>query len=168
MDRQKVLDFLVERNLVNTIIITGDNHNNWVRNVPPVYLRLDAEPVATEFIGTSVSTGGDRTINTTYGGDVNNPHFRFFDNHHGYVRCKLTPELWTTDFRIVPTVLSPDAPVSTLASFVVEQGRAGAQLNSSVELARNLGAGVIPPVRPAGHNSRALPHRVVKWHIYFP
>ncbi len=67
VDRQKVLDFLVERNLVNTIIITGDNHNNWVRNVPPDYLRLDAEPVATEFIGTSVSTGGDRTINTKYG-----------------------------------------------------------------------------------------------------
>jgi alkaline phosphatase D len=132
VDRQQVLDFLRERNLVNTIIITGDNHNNWVRNVPPDYLRLDAEPVATEFIGTSVSTGGDRTINTTYGGDVNNPHFRFFDNHHGYVRCKLTPELWTTDFRTVPTVLSPDAPISTLASFVVEQGRAGAQLNSSV------------------------------------
>jgi len=47
------------------------------------------------------------------------------------LRCKLTPRLWTTDFRVVPTVLSQDAPVSTIASFVVEQGRAGAQLLSS-------------------------------------
>jgi alkaline phosphatase D len=131
VDRQKVLDFLVERNLVNTVVITGDNHNNWVRNVPPDYKRLDAEPIATEFVGTSVSTGGDRTINTTYGGDVNNPHFRFFNNHHGYVRCTLTPRLWTSDFRIVPTVLEQETPVATLASFVIEQGRAGAQLKSS-------------------------------------
>jgi hypothetical protein len=28
----------------------------------------------------------------------------------------------------VPTVLAQDAPISTLASFVVEQGQAGAQL----------------------------------------
>jgi alkaline phosphatase D len=126
VDRQRVLDFLRARNLVNTIVITGDNHNNWVRNVPPTYTQLDAEPVATEFIGASVSTGGDRTINTTYGGDVNNPQTKFFDNHHGYVRCTMTAKLWTTDFRIVPSVLSQDQPISTLATFVVEQGRAGA------------------------------------------
>ena len=127
LDRQQVLDFLAVRHLANTVVITGDNHNNWVRDVPPDYLRLDAEPVATEFIGTSVSSGGDRNITTTFGGNENNPHFRFFDNHHGYVRCTLTPELWQADFRTVPTVLTPDAPVSTLASFVVEQGHAGAQ-----------------------------------------
>jgi alkaline phosphatase D len=113
------------RNLVNTIVLTGDNHNNWVRNVPPSYTNLDAEPVATEFIGTSISSGGDRTLNTTYGGDVNNPQTKFFDNHHGYVRCTLAPKLWTADYRVAPTVLMQEAPISTLASFVVEQGRAG-------------------------------------------
>jgi alkaline phosphatase D len=126
-DRQQVLDFLAARQLSNTVVITGDVHQNFVRNVPPDYLNLDAAPVATEFIGTSISSGGDRTIATVFGGNANNPHLRFTDNHHGYVRCTLTPELWQADFRIVPTVLTPDAPVSTLASFVVEQGHAGAQ-----------------------------------------
>ncbi len=42
--------------LGNTIVITGDVHQNFVRNVPPDYVQLDAEPVATEFIGTSIST----------------------------------------------------------------------------------------------------------------
>jgi alkaline phosphatase D len=126
--RQQILDFLAARNLVNTVVLTGDVHVNFVRNVPPDYIRLDAEPVATEFIGTSVATGGDRTLVTTYGGDVNNPHLRFNDNHHGYVRCTLTPTLWTSDYRVVPSVLVQDAPISTLASFVVQQGRAGALL----------------------------------------
>lgn len=127
LDRQQVLDFLAARNLSNTIVITGDVHQNFVRNVPPDSINLDAAPVATEFIGTSISSGGDRPIATVFGGNANNPHLRFMDNHHGYVRCTLTPTLWQSDYRVVPTVLVQDAPISTLASFVVEHGRAGAE-----------------------------------------
>jgi len=113
---------------VNTVVITGDVHANFVRNVPPDHINLDAEPVATEFVGTSVSTGGDRTLATVFGGNPNNPHLRFSDNHHGYVRCTVSPERWLTDYRVVPSVLSVnDGGISTLASFVVEKGRAGAQ-----------------------------------------
>lgn len=127
VDRQQVLDFLAARRLVNTIVLTGDLHLNYVRNVPPDYIRHDAEPVATEFIGTSISTGGDRTLTTAYS-DANNPHLRFYNNHHGYVRCVVSPQLWQSDYRVVPSVLAQDAPISTLASFVVQQGRAGAIL----------------------------------------
>ena len=127
-DRQAVLNFIADRKLWNTIVITGDTHLNRVRNVPPDYIHLDAEPIATEFVGTSTSSEGDRTLSTIFGGNVNNPHQRLQDNHHGYVRCVLTPQLWRSDYRVVPTVLTQDAPISTLASFVVEQGQAGAQL----------------------------------------
>jgi alkaline phosphatase D len=127
-DRYKVLDLIAARRLYNTVVITGDVHQNFVRNVPPDYINLDAEPIATEFVGTSISSGGDRTLSTVYGGNANNPHLRFSDNHHGYVRCTLTPKEYKADYRVVPSVLVEDAPVSTLASFVVEQGRAGAEL----------------------------------------
>jgi len=123
LDRKKILDLLAQRNLVNTIVITGDVHVNFVRNVPPDYIRLDAEPVATEFVGTSVSSGGDRTLTTVYGGNANNPHLRFQDNHHGYVRCTVTPDLWRSDYRVIPSVLSADdGGISTLASFVAYSG----------------------------------------------
>ncbi len=126
-DRAQILDFIAAQRLYNTVVITGDVHQNFVRNVPPDYINLDAEPVATEFIGTSISTGGDRTLRTEYGGDANNPHLRFTDNHHGYVRCEVSRDQWQADYRVVPSVLAEEAPISTLASFVVEQGRAGAQ-----------------------------------------
>ena len=126
-DRQKVLDFMRERRLVNSIVITGDVHQNFVRNVPPDHIQLDAAPVATEFIGTSISSGGDRTLTTVFGGNANNPHLRLSDTHHGYVRCRVTPELWRADYRTVPSVVQPDdGGISTLASFVVEAGQAGA------------------------------------------
>jgi alkaline phosphatase D len=84
--------------------------------------------VATEFIGTSISSGGDRAPSTVFGGNVNNPHLRFTDNHHGYVRCTVSPNLWRSDYRVVPSVIQvDDGGISTLASFVVEQGQAGAQ-----------------------------------------
>lgn len=129
LDRQKILDVLAEQRRANTIVITGDVHANFVRNVPPNHIHLDAEPVATEFVGTSVSTGGDRTLSTVYGNNVNNPHLRFSDNHHGYVRCTVTSRLWRADYRVVPSVVEAgDGGISTLASFVVENGRAGAIL----------------------------------------
>ena len=127
-DRQKVLDLLVTRGLRNMVVITGDVHQNFVRNVPPDHIRLDAAPVATEFVGTSISSGGDRTLTTTFGGNANNPHLRFQDNHHGYVRCVVKRDVWQSDYRVVPSVTSSDdGGISTLASFVVENGRPGAE-----------------------------------------
>jgi alkaline phosphatase D len=127
IERKKILDFIAQRRLVNTVVITGDVHQNFVRNVPPDYVRLDARPVATEFIGTSITTGGDRTLTTVHGGNANNPHLRFQDNHHGYVRCTVSPDLWRTDYRVIPSVVQPgDGGISTLVSFIVEKGQAGA------------------------------------------
>jgi alkaline phosphatase D len=129
LDRQKILNFIAERDLANTIVITGDVHQNFVRDVPPDYIRLDADPVATEFIGTSISTGGDRTLTTVFGGNINNPHLRFQDNHHGYVRCTVTPDQWRADYRVIPSVVAADdGGIGTVASFVVEKGQAGALL----------------------------------------
>ena len=125
VDRQRILDVLKQQRLGNTVVITGDVHVNFVRNVPPDHLHLDAEPVATEFIGTSVSTGGDRTLSTVFGADANNPHLQFTDNHHGYVRCIVTPEQWRTDYRVVPSVIDPVDGGSTWKSASVTARSAG-------------------------------------------
>jgi alkaline phosphatase D len=128
-ERQLILNWLAERGTSNPMVLTGDTHQNWIRNVPPDFRSFDGAPVATEILGTSVSSGGDPPPpgSTRYGDDPNNPHIPFRDNHRGYVRCAVTPELWTSEFRIVSTVKAPEATVSTLATFVIENGRPGAQ-----------------------------------------
>ena len=65
---------------------------------------------------------------TRFHDDPDNPHIVFRNNNRGYVRCTLTADTWTSDYRIVPTVRERGVPATTLASFVVENGRAGAQL----------------------------------------
>jgi alkaline phosphatase D len=127
-ERQQILDWIVEHGTPNPIVLTGDSHRNWLRNVPPNYVDFDAPPVATEFMGTSISSGGDPAPpSTTFGGDPNNPHILLIDNHRGYVLCTVEAEKWTSEYRIVPTVRQRGVPASTLASFAVENGRAGAQ-----------------------------------------
>ena len=55
-----------------------------------------------------------------------NPHVRFVDTHRGYTRMSLTPQRCLADLRIVDSVAWRAAPVRTLASFAVENGKPGA------------------------------------------
>ncbi len=43
------------------------------------------------------------------------------------MRCDLTPERWRLDLRLADSILDPQSPVRTIASFVVENGNPGAQ-----------------------------------------
>jgi alkaline phosphatase D len=130
-ERQLLLDHMVASHTPNPVVITGDSHQNWVRNVPPNHTDFDKPPVATEFMGTSISTGGDPTLAeefTRFGDDPQNPHIAFRNNNRGYVRCTLTPNEWTSEFRVVDSVLrTENIATTTRATFVVEHGVAGAK-----------------------------------------
>jgi alkaline phosphatase D len=81
--------------------------------------------VATELVGTSISSGAG-SYQAFRKRLADNPHVRFFDSRwRGYLRCVADRGRWMTDLRVVETVERPDAPVRTLASFVVEDGRPG-------------------------------------------
>ncbi len=122
------------------IVITGDVHANYVWDLKPDWDdQSDASVYGTEFVGTSISSNGDDPLTdegefTTECGDRNgNVHNHFYDNHRGYVLCNVTPDRWETAYRVMPTVLDEDAEASTLASFVVEHGRPGAQAATRCE-----------------------------------
>jgi len=126
-DRQLVLDFLAERKLLNAIAITGDSHIHSARNVPRDFRALDGPVIATEFIGSAISSDGDPANPTsTFGGDANNPHFQFTNRRKGYVKVLVEPSLWTNEFRVVETITDDEAPAWTEATFVVPNGSPGA------------------------------------------
>jgi alkaline phosphatase D len=110
-------------------VLTGDIHTNWVNDLKPEFYRDDSPVVATEFVGTSVTSGGDGSDvrPTTATVLAENPHIKFFNAQRGYVRCSIKPDSWQTDYRVLASVSKPDEPISTRASFVVENGKAGAK-----------------------------------------
>jgi alkaline phosphatase D len=126
-DRQQVLDFLVADKTSNPVVITGDAHVHSVRNVPPNFETFDGTPVATEFVGSSISSrdGNWPPKPPTFGGEVQNPHRLFQSNERGWVRVDVTPDVWQAEFRSVDAT-QEHAPGSSIATFAVENGRPGA------------------------------------------
>jgi len=128
--RRRITDFLAESATANPIVLTGDVHANYVSNIERDFSEPESsELVATEFVGTSISTGGDGVDQSS--GDrvvlAENPNIVFVNRQRGYVRCTLDRGQWRTDYRVVDFVTRPGAPVRTRESFVVEDGVPGAQ-----------------------------------------
>ena len=115
--------------VANPIVLTGDIHTNWVNDLKIDFDNEGDPVVATEFVGTSISSGGDGTEKRDDSDAMlaENPFVKFFNAERGYVRCELTPEQWTADYRVVPKVTVPDGECLTRATFVVENGRPGAE-----------------------------------------
>jgi alkaline phosphatase D len=119
--RERLLGAIAERRRHDTVVLTGDNHNHWVMELRRAAAADNAPPLATEFVSTSITSTGDgaeqREAYSAVLGD--NPHARYFNSRRGYLRCIVTPAQWRSDFRVVPFVSRPGAPVTTDASFVL-------------------------------------------------
>jgi alkaline phosphatase D len=126
-DRARLLGFLVARRPSNPVVVGGDMHSFWVNDLKLDNHRPGAPVLASEFVRTSISSSGP--LYELYRASLSdNPHVRFFESRwRGYLRCQVDHRRWRTDLRVVETVQRPGAPVRTLASFVVEQGRPGPQ-----------------------------------------
>jgi alkaline phosphatase D len=126
--RARLLQLLAERRPANPIVLTGDVHTNWVNDLHVDFANLRSEVVATEFVGTSMTSGGDGSDEPVSLASLRaeNPFVKFHNGNRGYVRCEITPAALYADFRVVEYVTRPGAGIRTRARFVVEDGRPGA------------------------------------------
>lgn len=112
----------------NPVVLAGDYHSFWTNDVL-LDSRDETSPVvATEFVGTSITSGGP-----PYAGLMSampaNPHIKFFDSRvRGYMSMDITPDRTTTRYQAISDVRDPKATLSTLNTWVVEDGRPGAQI----------------------------------------
>jgi alkaline phosphatase D len=127
--RQRMLDLLAERRDGNRVVITGDIHASGAANVWRNFEREQTDVIATELVGTSVSSDfGDAYLDIAEQAVRKAPWVQFFDaRHRGYVRVEATPEQLRADFRIVGGVDTPESTIATGSSWAVEAGRPGLQ-----------------------------------------
>ncbi len=106
----------------NVVVLTGDEHQNFAGE-----LRTrggGGEAVAVEFVGTSISAGGDGG-EKRFGADrilAENPFLKWSNDHRGYLVCEATADAFTTRYRTVDHVSIADAAVVTAGTATVAHG----------------------------------------------
>ena len=115
----------MEKRIANPVVLGGDVHSF---NVADLKLDFDdpkSPVVASEFVGTSITSQAwaqerlDQLL-------PDNPHMKLMDSRYrGYTRVEITAGRMRTELRAMESVLQRDAACNTLATFVVEDGKAG-------------------------------------------
>lgn len=125
-NRSRMLASIARHRVSNPVFWGGDIHSFWATELHADADNPESTVVATEFVGSSVTSDGP-----PYDAFMQimplNPHVKFFDSRQrGYVSVELEAQKMLTHFRVITDPRDPNATVSTLRSFVVESGRAGA------------------------------------------
>jgi alkaline phosphatase D len=111
-----------------TIAVTGDVHSNWVSELKNRYHNDAGSVIGAEFVGTSISSGGDGQDVTAGWNEKTrpeNPHTKWHNARRGYVVCEFAANDCRAHYRTVPFVTKPGAPIETASAWRVEAGRPG-------------------------------------------
>ncbi|MFE9437943.1 alkaline phosphatase D family protein [Streptomyces sp. NPDC006602] len=125
--RRRILDGAKAAGLDNLMVLTGDVHVAYAYDIKDDFDDPSSRTLGTEIVGSSISSGRDGADRPTTWDTYTraNPHMRFYNGLRGYVTVELGREQARADFRSVPYVTTPGAPIATAASFVTEVGNQG-------------------------------------------
>lgn len=126
--RRRLLEHIHASRTPNPLVIGGDIHSFWVSDLKPDFDDPGSPTVATEIVGTSITSqppGRDEEVDAV---KSKNPHIRFGNySRRGYVTIEMTPSRARVRLRAMDNVTDSLAGISTLRSFVVAEGRPGAE-----------------------------------------
>jgi len=124
--RERILAKMAQTKLSNPVILGGDIHSFWVNDVKSDFNDPASATVATEIVGTSL-TSAPIPYEIFAAMLPDNPHVKFFESRkRGYVMCEVTQSAFNADLRIVDDVRDPKTKDGSLAKFTIEAGRPGA------------------------------------------
>lgn len=110
----------------NPVVLSGDYHSFWTNDVKRDADDPASATIATEFVGTSITSTGP-SYEGLMAAMPNNPQIRFFESRvRGYMSIDIGRDRMTTRYRAISDVRDPRATVATLNTWIVEDGRAGA------------------------------------------
>ena len=127
--QRRMLELLAERRDGNRVVITGDIHASGVADMWRDFEDDRSPVIATELVGTSVSSEFDEDYLDIAEQAVRQaPWVQFFEaRHRGYVAVEATPEALRADYRFVAATDTPESTIETASSWAVEAGKPGAQ-----------------------------------------
>lgn len=123
--RQRLMDSLAAHRTRNPVILSGDVHAFQVNDVHARPGDIESPIAATEFVTTSISSGGpDQTMVDGWLAENPNMHYGRGDLR-GYLHLTVTPDAVQANMVAVDDPLRVDSAVHAAATFAVEDGRPG-------------------------------------------
>ena len=123
-EKMDIMRYLSNRKISNPVVLTGDIHSNWVNELRIDDFKAETPLVATEFVATSLSSGGNggEAIKSAESYKSKNACVKFYNAQRGYILCEVTPKQWVSHYKTVDQVMKPGGKTSTKASFAVNAG----------------------------------------------
>ncbi|WP_130471436.1 alkaline phosphatase D family protein [Candidatus Magnetaquicoccus inordinatus] len=122
--RQRLLDLLLHYRPRNPLLVGGDIHYHWLANVHHNPYDVRSPIVASECIGTSITSRSGRNQEATNRHAAQNPHCLLsYSEKRGYGVIEIIPTRAEITLRVLEDVRDEDSPVSTLARFEIVDGR---------------------------------------------
>ncbi|WP_129665960.1 alkaline phosphatase D family protein [Phytoactinopolyspora endophytica] len=128
--RDRIFNAFQDFGVSNPISLSGDLHRSVAGELKEDFDDPDSATIGSEYEISSISSGEDGSDIDRFGENImrSNAHLKFYNSQRGYVRFTATSDEWRADYRIVPYVREEDAPVSTRASLLTEDGRPGVEI----------------------------------------
>ena len=126
--RKRLLESVAARKLSNPVVIGGDVHMNFVADLKLDFDDERSPVVASEFVGTSITSPAGGWARNMPAILAENPHIRYGNGERrGYVRASIAGGRFNAELVGVDTVRKPESRAQVMARFVVENGKAGPQ-----------------------------------------
>ena len=125
--RARLLNEIRDRKVRNVVVLTGDEHQNYAGDVYLDGAKPEGGPLASEFVVTSISSGGDGTDQRSDMAAIQkaSPMLKFNNAQRGYAICDVTPKAFVTEFKVLDAVTRRDGKLSTRAKWAAEAGKSG-------------------------------------------
>ncbi|ATC24576.1 alkaline phosphatase [Caulobacter vibrioides] len=127
MPRNRLLQTIRDRKVGNVVVLTGDEHQNYAGDLYLDGAKAEGAPIASEFVVTSISSGGDGTDQRADMARIQaaNPILKFNNAQRGYALCDVTPKAFVAEFKVLDAITRRDGKLSTRAKWALEAGKTG-------------------------------------------
>ena len=124
--RQRLLQTMSDSGARSCVVVTGDRHVNYASDLKLDFDDLDAEPVAAELCGTSITSPRGQEPSEVAAVLRDNPHIKHGDGtQRGYMVLDVTRQRTVARMRVIDDETKRVPSVATQATFAIEAGRPG-------------------------------------------
>jgi len=126
--RARLLGFIADKELSNPLVIGGDVHAFWACDLKPDFRDEHAPPVASEIVGSSITSSSNLTLERGEALKTDNPYVHYANGEiKGYGLVDVDRNKAVTQLRGVDDITDPDSGASTVRSYALEDGKPGLQ-----------------------------------------